>query len=179
MLDQVAAHGGQERGREELGVPLAARLGEQGGQLGVPQCVGVVAVVLPLPALLQNFTGGHPHARGIRERGEIVTATGDGRVAFVDAEDSVAVGARALTDEHPHNTAHLITGPQAPSTPRPPRRPPASRAPPCAIAPSPARRCGTGWPPTASRSASPLSSPGWTRRSPGERRTAPAPPSHR
>ncbi|WP_369217906.1 NmrA family NAD(P)-binding protein [Streptomyces flavofungini] len=62
---------------------------------------------------MQNFTGGHVHARSIRERGEIVTATGDGRVAFVDADDIAAVAARALTDEHPHNTAHLITGPEA------------------------------------------------------------------
>ncbi|MGA4845022.1 NmrA family NAD(P)-binding protein [Streptomyces sp. G5(2025)] len=62
---------------------------------------------------MQNFTGDHPHARGMRERGEIVTATGDGKVAFVDAEDIAAVGARALTDERPHNTAHLITGPEA------------------------------------------------------------------
>ncbi|MFI2617060.1 NmrA family NAD(P)-binding protein [Streptomyces sp. NPDC018584] len=62
---------------------------------------------------MQNFTGDHPHARGVRERGEIVTATGGGRVAFVDAGDIAAVGARALTDERPHNTAHLITGPQA------------------------------------------------------------------
>lgn len=45
--------------------------------------------------------------------GEIVTATGSGRVGFVDAEDIAAVAVRALTDERPHNTDHLITGPQA------------------------------------------------------------------
>ncbi|MGW0537373.1 NmrA family NAD(P)-binding protein [Streptomyces sp. NPDC003032] len=62
---------------------------------------------------MQNFTGDHVHAVSVRERDEIVTATGDGRVAFVDAEDIAEVGARALTDERPHNTAHLITGPEA------------------------------------------------------------------
>ncbi|MFH8609946.1 SDR family oxidoreductase [Streptomyces sp. NPDC018029] len=62
---------------------------------------------------MQNFTGDHPHAHSVRESGEIVTATGDGRVAFVDAEDIAEVGARALTDERPHNTDHLITGPRA------------------------------------------------------------------
>jgi uncharacterized protein YbjT (DUF2867 family) len=62
---------------------------------------------------MQNFTGGHPVAAGIRERGEIVTATGPGRVAFVDAADIAAVAARALLDPVPHNTDHLITGPEA------------------------------------------------------------------
>lgn len=61
---------------------------------------------------MQNFTGDHPVAAGVRA-GEIVTATGDGRVAFVDAADIAAVAARALTDPLPHNTDHLITGPEA------------------------------------------------------------------
>ncbi|MEU6645338.1 NAD(P)H-binding protein [Saccharomonospora sp. NPDC046836] len=61
---------------------------------------------------MNNFTGDHPVAQGVRA-GEIVTATGSGRVGFVDAEDIAAVAVRALTDERPHNTDHLITGPQA------------------------------------------------------------------
>jgi uncharacterized protein YbjT (DUF2867 family) len=60
---------------------------------------------------MQNFIG--QHATGIRERGEIITATGEGRVAFVDAADIAAVAARALLDPVPHNTDHLITGPEA------------------------------------------------------------------
>ncbi|MGW5863053.1 NmrA family NAD(P)-binding protein [Streptomyces sp. NPDC055239] len=63
---------------------------------------------------MQNFvTPGHPHIENIRAADEIVTATGQGRVAFVDADDIAAVAVRALTDERPHNAAHLITGPQA------------------------------------------------------------------
>ncbi|MFE6158679.1 NmrA family NAD(P)-binding protein [Streptomyces sp. NPDC056486] len=63
---------------------------------------------------MQNFvTLGHPHIENIRAADEIVTATGQGRVAFVDADDIAAVAVRALTDERPHNAAHLITGPQA------------------------------------------------------------------
>jgi uncharacterized protein YbjT (DUF2867 family) len=61
---------------------------------------------------MNNFVGDHPVAQGVRA-GEIVTATGSGRVGFVDADDIAAVAVRALTDEHPHNTEHLITGPQA------------------------------------------------------------------
>ena len=62
---------------------------------------------------MQNFVGDHPVADGIRERGEIVTATGDGRVAFVDAADIAAVAVRALLDPSPHNTDHTVTGPEA------------------------------------------------------------------
>ncbi|MET9631896.1 ergot alkaloid biosynthesis protein [Lentzea sp. NPDC006480] len=61
---------------------------------------------------MQNFTGDHAVAAGVRD-GEIVTATGDGRIGFVDAADIAAVAARALTDPLPHNTDHLITGPEA------------------------------------------------------------------
>ncbi|NPD29307.1 oxidoreductase, partial [Corallococcus exiguus] len=35
------------------------------------------------------------------------------RVGFVDAEDIAAVGVRALADAKSHDTAHVITGPQA------------------------------------------------------------------
>lgn len=61
---------------------------------------------------MQNFTGDHPVAAGVRA-GEIVTGTGDGRVGFVDAADIAAVAARALLDPLPHNTDHVITGPEA------------------------------------------------------------------
>lgn len=60
---------------------------------------------------MQNFVG--RLAAGIRERGEVVTATGRGRVAFVDAADIAAVAARSLTDAAPHDTDHVITGPEA------------------------------------------------------------------
>lgn len=62
---------------------------------------------------MQNFLGQHPVAAGVRDRGEIVTATGTGRVPFVDAADIAAVAVRALLDVVPHNTDHVITGPEA------------------------------------------------------------------
>ncbi len=61
---------------------------------------------------MQNFSTGM-HGGAIRSGGEIVTATGDGRVAFVDVGDIAGVAFRALTDAEPHNRAHVITGPQA------------------------------------------------------------------
>jgi uncharacterized protein YbjT (DUF2867 family) len=68
--------------------------------------------VLQPSYFMQNFTEGQ-HAATIRNDGTIVTATGEGRVAFVDADDIAEVGVRALIDEQPHNRAHIITGPEA------------------------------------------------------------------
>lgn len=62
----------------------------------------------------QNFVDPHHHhGASIRREGAFYTAAGDGRVPFVDADDIAAVAAHALTDETPHNRAHVITGPRA------------------------------------------------------------------
>ncbi|XXX78260.1 NmrA family NAD(P)-binding protein [Sorangium sp. So ce134] len=63
---------------------------------------------------MQNFIDPrHWHWAGIAGPGEMTTATGGGRVAFVDTEDIAEVAARALLDEAPHNAAHVLTGPEA------------------------------------------------------------------
>ncbi|KOV23149.1 NmrA family NAD(P)-binding protein [Streptomyces caelestis] len=62
---------------------------------------------------MQNFTGAHLHAATIRESGAFATATGDGRVAYVDADDIAAVAVRALTDEDAPNRDLVLTGPEA------------------------------------------------------------------
>jgi ergot alkaloid biosynthesis protein len=62
---------------------------------------------------MQNFTGHHLHADSIRSDGAILTATGKGRVGFIDADDIAAVAVRALTDETAPRTDLVITGPQA------------------------------------------------------------------
>ncbi|MFF7355675.1 NAD(P)H-binding protein [Streptomyces filipinensis] len=62
---------------------------------------------------MQNFTGTHLHARTIREDGLILTATGTGRVGFVDADDIAAVAVRALTDDHAPDADLVLTGPDA------------------------------------------------------------------
>ncbi len=62
---------------------------------------------------MQNFTGTHVHAASIRDECVIRTATGNGRVGFVDAEDIAAVAVHALTAEPALNTDLVLTGPQA------------------------------------------------------------------
>ncbi|WP_017569242.1 Rossmann-fold NAD(P)-binding domain-containing protein [Nocardiopsis halotolerans] len=62
---------------------------------------------------MQNFTGDNPHAVSIREEGFVMTATGRGRVGFIDADDIAAVAARALTDAEAPNTDLVLTGPEA------------------------------------------------------------------
>ncbi|POX37495.1 ergot alkaloid biosynthesis protein [Streptomyces sp. Ru73] len=62
---------------------------------------------------MQNFLGRHVHADGIREHGTLLSATGNGRVGFVDAEDIAAVAVRALTDERAPGTDLILTGPEA------------------------------------------------------------------
>jgi uncharacterized protein YbjT (DUF2867 family) len=62
---------------------------------------------------MQNFIGAHPSARGIRERGEIVSSTGEGRLGFVHTDDIAAVAVEALLAEQPPNRDYLITGPEA------------------------------------------------------------------
>jgi ergot alkaloid biosynthesis protein len=63
---------------------------------------------------MQNFASvQHHHRATLRRDGTLVTATGDGRVGFVDAADIAAVGVRALADAKSHDTGHVITGPRA------------------------------------------------------------------
>ncbi|MDQ1294177.1 MAG: hypothetical protein QG608_2060 [Actinomycetota bacterium] len=93
----------------------AVPAGEHG--LGLVQtCLGDIfsewAVLRP-SWFMENFVGNHPHARNIRERGEIVSATGNGRVGFIDPLDIAETAVRALTDPVPHNTDHVLTGPES------------------------------------------------------------------
>ncbi|SJL15843.1 related to nucleoside-diphosphate-sugar epimerase family protein [Armillaria ostoyae] len=48
----------------------------------------------------------------IEERNTIVSASGDGKIGFVSADDIADVAVSALTDEKSHNTDHIITGPE-------------------------------------------------------------------
>lgn len=61
---------------------------------------------------MQNFSEG-PHSATIREQGIIYSATGDGRVGFIDAEDIAATAVAALTARAPLNADVVLTGPDA------------------------------------------------------------------
>lgn len=60
---------------------------------------------------MQNFTTQHRYA--ILEEGCLYSATGDGRVPFIDASDIAAVAAEALTSISLSSGEHVLTGPEA------------------------------------------------------------------
>jgi uncharacterized protein YbjT (DUF2867 family) len=78
----------------------------------LPDLVEQWAVLRP-SWFMQNFTETHAHALSILEQGSILTATGSGRVGFIDAEDIAAVAVHALTGEHAPGTDLVLTGPEA------------------------------------------------------------------
>jgi ergot alkaloid biosynthesis protein len=61
---------------------------------------------------MQNFSEG-PHAATIQEEGIIYSATGTGRVGFIDAEDIAAIAATCLTAATSLNSDVVLTGPEA------------------------------------------------------------------
>jgi uncharacterized protein YbjT (DUF2867 family) len=78
----------------------------------------LVARTVPEPVVLrpswftQNFVSRAPGVRGLWS-GEVVTATGDGRLPFVDVDDIAAVAAVALRAATPPAPELVITGPEA------------------------------------------------------------------
>ena len=92
----------------------AAIIDEDGPVFGkIHQAVKDLApewAILKPSYFMQNFINVQ-HADSIKTSGEIITASGDGKVGFVDADDIAEVGVRALMDDIPHNTDHVITGP--------------------------------------------------------------------
>jgi len=73
--------------------------------------IGIEWAVLRPTWFMEDFSE-MQHMPTIRDEDKIVTATGDGKVPFVASDDIAAVAFRALTDEVPHNTDHLIFGPE-------------------------------------------------------------------
>lgn len=61
---------------------------------------------------MENFTEAF-HALTIRDESAIYTATGDGRVAFISADDIAQSAFAALTAVRPSNTDFVLTGPRA------------------------------------------------------------------
>lgn len=61
---------------------------------------------------MQNFSEG-AHGMSIRQEGAIYSATGTGRVGFIDAGDIAAAAVAALTAPGALNTDCVLTGPEA------------------------------------------------------------------
>lgn len=61
---------------------------------------------------MQNFLD-DPHRHTILSEGRIYTATQDGRVGFIDADDIARVAVKALTTEELKNRDVVLTGPES------------------------------------------------------------------
>jgi uncharacterized protein YbjT (DUF2867 family) len=73
-------------------------------------------VVLRASGFMQNFLSPHPMGDRIRRHGEIRTASGEGRLGWIDARDIAAAASALLTDPDGHSHDHrdyLLTGPKA------------------------------------------------------------------
>ncbi len=85
------------------GLELAARVRQQSGW-----------VVLRPSGFMQNFLPPHPLGAGIRLRGEIRTAAGDGGVGWIDVDDVAGTAAALLDDSDlDADEDYLLTGPRA------------------------------------------------------------------
>jgi uncharacterized protein YbjT (DUF2867 family) len=62
---------------------------------------------------MQNVTGGHAHATGIRATSDIATSAGSGRAGFVDASDIARVAVETLLAPAAVNTDLILTGPES------------------------------------------------------------------
>lgn len=98
-----------QRAVEEGGLTRVVLLGAESieaGSPGVGELYDLVAELVPEHAVLrpswfmQNFFGDHPQARTIRAEGVIRTATGRGRIPFIDAADIAEVAAVLLLGGH-------------------------------------------------------------------------------
>ncbi|KAK3989157.1 hypothetical protein QBC44DRAFT_328075 [Cladorrhinum sp. PSN332] len=60
----------------------------------------------------QNFGEQQNHTKSIKEESKIYSATSDGKIPWVSADDIAAVAVRALTSEDAPNTEYLVLGPE-------------------------------------------------------------------
>ena len=74
--------------------------------------MGVEYTVLRPTWFMENIVEHGWRLNFIRDQDSIFSATGDGKMPFVSADDIAAVALRALTDEKAHNTDHIILGPE-------------------------------------------------------------------
>jgi festuclavine dehydrogenase len=103
--------------------PMMGKVSKYISSLGVKWAIlrptWFMGMLLSAASLLLNHANGvtenfseMQHMLSIRDEDKIITATGEGKVPFVSADDIAAVAFHALTDELPHNADHLILGPE-------------------------------------------------------------------
>jgi festuclavine dehydrogenase len=103
--------------------PMMGKVSKYISSLGVEWAIlrptWFMGMLLSTSSLLLNYANGvtenfseMQHMFSIRDEDKIITATGEGKVPFVSADDIAAVAFRALTDEVPHDADHLILGPE-------------------------------------------------------------------
>ncbi|RJS54659.1 ergot alkaloid biosynthesis protein [Bacillus subtilis] len=68
--------------------------------------------VLQPSYFMQNFINVQ-HRVSIQTEGRITTASGEGKLGFIDADDIAETAVRTLIDDVPHQTHHILTGPEA------------------------------------------------------------------
>ncbi|MGW7008906.1 NAD(P)H-binding protein [Streptomyces sp. NPDC054933] len=93
-------------------IPLAPRASDLAAQVRAQPG----GVVLRPSGFMQNFLSPHPLGEQIRRDGEIRTASGDGRLGWIDVRDIAAAAAALLTDLDAvpgDQRDYLLTGPQA------------------------------------------------------------------
>lgn len=99
---RVVLHGAHSISRDDPGLGVAQR--------ALPDLVPEWAVLRP-SWFMQNLLGEHHLAHGLRRDGVLVSATGDGRLPFVDVDDLAAVGAVALLGPALDREV-VVTGPE-------------------------------------------------------------------
>lgn len=60
----------------------------------------------------ESFIDEPARINSIRGKNTIYSAAGEGRVAWVSADDVAAVAVRALTNKQPPNTEYMLLGPE-------------------------------------------------------------------
>ena len=118
-IDPMPAVGPFLEKARSAGVRRVVMLGSSLKLLGAPGMDELYAAVAQMPEyailrpswFMQNLAG--QHADNIREWGEVVAASGTGRVGWIDAQDIAAVAAAVLLDPNPVKAEHVLTGPEA------------------------------------------------------------------
>jgi uncharacterized protein YbjT (DUF2867 family) len=65
-----------------------------------------------MSTITENFAEQAKHISSIKNEGKVYSATSDGKISWISAEDIAACAFQALTSDDPPNTDYLILGPE-------------------------------------------------------------------